>query len=161
MSWTRRLAVSTGIAVAAAGIAVPLSLSTASASAGTATDPLAVAMQVQGSKLPQQLKADLKAAWGEPDGQRVAALQAVLAKAVAGAYGTEVQQRAERVQKRLAAMNPALKLDLQKAVELPKDQRRAAFKDIRQKVKDGAYGDQVKRNARILRHLLRSHRMGN
>jgi len=156
MSWTRRLAVSTGLAVAAVGIAVPLSLSTAPASA-TAADPVAAATQVQG-KLPPALKADLEAAWAAPDGQRVAALSAVLAKAVAGDYGTAVQRRAKRLSARLDKMDPTLKADLQKAIELPKDQRQAAFKEIRQKIRSGGYGDQVKRNARILRHLLRSRR---
>lgn len=156
MSWTRRLAVSTGLAVAAVGIAVPLSLSTTSASA-TSADPVAAAVQVQG-KLPQELKSDLKAAWAAPDGQRVAALQAVLQKAVAGDYGDKVQKRATRLQKRLAAMDPALRKDLQAAIELPKEQRQAAFRDIRQKIRSGAYGEDVKRNARILKHL-RHHRM--
>ena len=157
MSWTRRLAVSTGLAVAAVGIAVPLSLSTATASA-TVTDPVASVMQVQGDKLPQALKDDLEAAWAAPDGQRVAALQAVLQKAVAGDYGSAVQKRAQRLTARLAKMDPTLKADIQAAIELPKDQRQAAFKDIRQKIRSGDYGDQVKRNAKLLRRVMR-HRM--
>ncbi len=158
MSWTRRLAVSTGLAVAAVGIAVPLSLSTTTASATTA-DPVASVMQVQGGKLPQALKDDLKAAWAAPDGQRVAALQAVLQKAVAGDYGSDVQKRANRLSKALAKMDPTLKTDLQAAIELPKDQRQAAFKDIRQKIRSGDYGDQVKRNAKILRRLAHLRRL--
>jgi hypothetical protein len=159
MRWTRRLALSTGLAVAAVGIAVPLSLSTATASA-TATDPAAAVTQVQDGKLPQALKDDLKAAWAAPDGQRVAALQAVLQKAVAGDYGSAVQQRAQRLSRMLSKMDPALKADLQAAIELPKDQRQAAFKDIRHKIRSGDYGDQVKRNAKILRRLMRLHRLG-
>ena len=158
MSWTRRLALSTGLAVAAVGIAVPLSLSTTTASASN--DPVASVTQVHGSRPPQALKDDLKAAWAAPDGQRVAALQAVLQKAVAGDYGSEVQKRAQRLSKALAKMNPALKSDLQAAIELPKEQRRAAFKDIRQKIRSGDYGDQVKRNARLLRRLARLNRLG-
>lgn len=159
MRWTRRLALSTGLAVAAVGIAVPLSLSTTTASA-TATDPAAAVMQVHGGKLPQALKDDLKAAWAAPDGQRVAALQAVLQKAVAGDYGSAVRQRAQRLSRALAKMDAALKADLQAAIELPKDQRQAAFKDIRHKIRSGDYGDQVKRNAKILRRLMRLHRLG-
>ncbi|MDX6267815.1 MAG: hypothetical protein QOD70_2555 [Frankiales bacterium] len=166
MSWTRRLAVSTGLAVAAAGIAVPLSLGTASASASS--DPLASVAAFTGSgstaartgKLPQQLKDDLKSAWNAPDGRRVAALQAVLAKAVAGDYGTAVQTRAKKLSTLLAAMDPTLKADLQKAIELPKAQRQAALKDIRQKVRDGGYGATVKQHGKLLRRLVRLHRLG-
>jgi len=165
MSWTRRLAVSTGLAVAAVGIAVPLSLSTASATAGS--DPLASVAAFASpegaharGKLPQALKDDLKAAWAEPDGQRVAALQAVLKKAVDGAYGPRVKQRATRLSSRLEKMDPALKADLERAIELPKDQRPAAFKEIRQNIRSGSYGEHVKRDARLLHRLLRSHRAG-
>ena len=161
--WTRRLAVSTGLSLAAMGIAVPLSLSTGAASA--APDPLtslsafADPSAVKGSTLHQQLKDDLKAAWNAPDGQRVAALQQVLQKAVGGSYGEDVKQRAIRLQSRLSQMDPTLKADLQRAIELPKDQRRAALKDIRQKVLDGDYGQQAQRHAKLLKRLLR-HRFG-
>ncbi len=159
MSWTRRLAVTAGLAVAAVGIAVPLSLSTGAASAAPA-DPVSAAFQPAAfaDKAPQALKDDLKAAWKQPDGQRVAALQAVLKKAVDGDYGAQVQQRAQRLQNRLGSMNQDLRSDLQKAIDLPKDQRQAAFKDIEQKIQDGGYGEQVKRNAKLLRHA-RHHRL--
>ena len=159
MSWTRRLAVATGLAVAAVGIAVPLSLSSTPASATESVAPLAAVSQLDGAarqgKLPKQLRQDLKAAWAAPDGQRVAALQAVLAKAVAGDYGDRVQRRAQRLSKALANLDASLKSDLQKAIELPKDERHAALKDIRQKIRDGAYGDDAKRQAKILRRLHR------
>ena len=164
MSWTRRLAVSTGLAVAAVGIAVPLSLSTSPAAA-TAADPMdsvsaftSSDAPAKGDRMPAQLKADLKAAWAAPDGQRVAALGAVLDKAVAGDYGAKVEQRAKRLKQRLAAMDPTLRSDLQKAIELPQDQRRAALKQIRQKIRAGDYGDQAKRDARFLKRL-RHHRL--
>ena len=171
MSWTRRLAVSTGLAVAAVGIAVPLSLGGGSASAADA--PLTQVAALSGldagpdsgrgqghgkGTLPQALKDDLKKAWAAPDGQRVAALQAVLQKAVAGDYGAQVQRRAQRLQQRLAGMDQQLRTDLQQAIDLPKDQRRAALKEIRQKIQAGDYGPQAKREARILRHV-RHHRL--
>jgi len=169
MRWTRRLAVSTGLAVAAVGIAVPLSLSSAPASAAgqplgslsslaglTAADPAAP----HANRLPAALREALRAAWSQPDGQRVAALQGVLDRAVAGDFGTDVQRRAVRLQKRLAALDPGLRADLQKAIEQPKDQRRQAFRDIRRKLHDGGYGDHAKRGARLLRHLLRTQHAG-
>lgn len=160
MNWTRRLAASAGLAVAAAGIAVPLSLSSGTASATTplADVPVASVSQLAEGKAPQALKDDLKKAWAAPDGQRVAALHAVLSKAVDGDYGAQVQTRAKKLQTRLEGMNADLRSDLQKAIELPQDQRRAAFKDIRTKIKDGDYGDQVKRNAKLLQRV-RHHRL--
>lgn len=160
MSWTRRLAVTAGLAVAAAGIAVPLSLSTPTASAA-GSDRVAAAAVTPASlagKAPRALRDDLRAAWAKPDGQRVAALQAVLQKALAGDYGTQVQQRAQRLQARLAAMDPQLRSDLLKAIDLPKEQRHAALKAIREKLRAGGYGEQAKRDARILRHV-RRHRL--
>ena len=166
MSWIRRLAVGAGLAVAAAGIAVPLSLTTSPASA-SAADPLTSVSSFVASdagdrhgKVPAQLRTDLRAAWNAPDGQRVAALQAVLAKAVAGDYGTQVEQRAKRLQRRLDHMNPALRADLLKAIELPKAERQAALKQIRQKIRGGDYGDSVKRNAKILRRIHRHAMFG-
>ena len=159
MRWTRRLALSTGLAVAAVGIAVPLSLGGSSASAADA--PYTAVASVTGldrGKAPQALKDDLKQAWQSPDGQRVAALQAVLQKAVDGGYGSDVQKRAQRLQKRLDGMNAQLRTDLQRAIDLPKDQRRAALKEIRQKIKAGDYGQQAKRNARFLKRV-RQHRL--
>ena len=159
MSWTRRLAVTAGLAVAAVGIAVPLSLTTSAARAAPA-DQVSAAFQPSAfaDKAPQALKDDLKAAWKQPDGQRVAALQAVLKNAVDGDYGTQVQQRAQRLQTRLQAMNQDLRSDLQQAIDLPKDQRQAAFKEIKQKIEDGGYGEQVKRNATLLKRA-RHHRL--
>ncbi len=148
---TRRLAMSGGLAVAAVAIAVPLT-----AGPGTATAaPAAVTQQADltlaafglgtgatpGKRVPEALKADLKAAWARPDGQRVAALQAVLDKAAGGAYGEQVATRATKVQARLAAMNPQLRSDLLAAIELPQDQRRAALKQIKAKAKAGEYGE--------------------
>jgi hypothetical protein len=162
MSWIRRLAVGAGLAVVAAGIAVPLSLSTSPAAASTEAPLSSVssfltsdtaAPDASARRMPAQLRKDLRAAWGAPDGKRVAALQAVLAKAVAGEYGTQVQNRAKRLQHRLDAMNQTLRADLQRAVDLPKDQRQAALKQIRQKIRAGDYGDQVRRQARMLHRL--------
>lgn len=159
--WTRKVALSGGLAVAAAAIAVPLSTGSGAASAAPA--PLASVTSAAdvgapGAKLPAALKADLKAAWAAPDGKRVAALTAVLDKAVAGAYGDQVKARATRIKARLAAMDPQLRTDLAAAVELPKDQRRAALKAIMTKVRAGGYGEAAQQHAKALRHLLR-HRL--
>jgi hypothetical protein len=158
MRWTRRLAVAVGLAVAAVGIAVPLSLSGGNASAAPAELSVASVSALGHGHLPQALKADLRAAWQAPDGQRVAALQAVLKKALAGGYGVPVQHRAQRLQARLDAMNPALRADLQRAIDLPKDQRKAALEQIRQKVKDGVYGPRAHRDGRFL-HRMRAHHL--
>jgi hypothetical protein len=104
--------------------------------------------------VPQALKDDLKKAWAQPDGQRVAALQAVLDKAVGGAYGEKVAARATKVKARIAALPAALRSDVNAAIELPQDQRRAAMKEIRAKVKAGDYGD-VKAPLRPFRFLHR------
>ena len=162
MTWTRRLAVSTGLAVAAAGIAVPLSLSTTSANAsGPATEvPVSSVSALTEGKAPKALKTDLRAAWRAPDGQRVAALQAVLKKALDGAYGDEVRARATKLQPRLEAMNADLRADLEKAIELPKDKRQAALKDLRTKIEDGGYGEQVKRNQKLLKRVRHNRLFG-
>ncbi|MCU1602896.1 MAG: hypothetical protein JWO22_3605 [Frankiales bacterium] len=159
MSWTRRLALSTGLALAAVGIAVPLSLSSSAASAAP-PDAVTAAFQPAAfaGHAPQALKHDLKAAWKQADGKRVAALQAVLKKAVAGDYGTEVAARAQKLQTRLAGMDPTLRSDLLAAIDLPKSQRQAAFRAIRQKVRAGAYGAKAKRDAKLLKRA-RHHRL--
>lgn len=139
----RRVAVSVGLSVAAVAIAVPLTAGPSTASAETSLTQLAaITDPVAGSrpKLPEALKADLKAAWASPDGQRVAALRAVLDKAIAGAYGEQAAARAAKVKARIDALPAALRTDVQAAIELPKDQRRAALKAIRAKVKAGDYG---------------------
>jgi hypothetical protein len=154
-SWTRRLAVSAGLSVAAIAIAVPLTAGPGTASAETSLTQLAaVTDPVAGGhhKLPEALKADLKAAWASPDGQRVAALRAVLDKAISGAYGEQVAARATKVKARMDGLPAALRTDVQAAIELSQDQRRAAFKDIRAKVKAGGYGD-VKAPLRRFRFL--------
>ena len=52
-------------------------------------------------------------------------------------------------------MNPQLRGDLLAALELPKDQRRAALKQIRTKAKAGEYGELKGRGGKLpglLRH---------
>ncbi len=152
-SWTRRLATSAGLSVAAVAIAVPLTTGPGTASAETSLASLsAVSEPAAGGhhKVPAALKADLKTAWASPDGQRVAALRAVLDKAISGAYGEQAAARATKVKARIDGLPAALRTDVQAAIELPKDQRRAAFKDIRAKVKAGQYGE--------LKHPLRPFR---
>jgi hypothetical protein len=151
----RRTAVSASLAVAAVAIAVPLTTGGSASAAPTTLSPVAAMAGLTdpaGAHAPQALKDDLKAAWAAPDGQRVAALQAVLDKAVGGAYGEKVAARAAKVRARMAALPAALRTDVNAAIELPQDQRRAALKEIRAKVRAGDYGD-VKRPLRPFRFL--------
>ena len=155
MRWTRRLALATGLAVAALGIAVPLSLSGGNAAAApTPATTLSV------PHAPHALKQDLRQAWQAPDGQRVAALKAVLQQALAGDYGTRVRLRAQRLQQRLGSMDPQLRADLEHAIDLPKAQRQAAMRAVKQKLKDGAYGKTARRDARFLHRARAHHRFG-
>ena len=138
------MAIAVPLTTGGAATAAPASLAPVAAFAGLA-DPAA-------GHAPQALKDDLTAAWAAPDGQRVAALQAVLDKAIGGAYGEKAATRAAQVKARMAALPAALRTDVYAAIELPKDQRRAALKEIRAKVKAGDYGD-VKRPLRPFRFL--------
>lgn len=149
----RRIAVPIGLAVAAVGIAVPLTLGSASAADTTGVPTFASLSAEVGDHITPALKQDLREAWSAPDGQRVAALQVVLAGAVDGQYGPSVQAKAKRLKARLERVPDQLRNDVETAVELPEQQRADALRQIKADVLDGAYGEQVQRRARVLQHL--------
>ena len=158
--WLRRIAVPVGLSVAAVGIAIPLTVGGSAASAAAAPTSLsALTGTDQPAGAPSAFKTALKTAWASPDGQRVTALLAVLDQAVAGDYGDQAKARATKVRARLAKMDPAVLKDVEAAIELPKDQRQAAFKAIKDKATSGGYGEQVQKRAHLIATFLK-HRRG-
>lgn len=108
-------------------------------------------------KLPSDLRIDLLAARNLPAGQRGKAVRAVRLKALENDYGRQAQRWAiHRIRHRafLAGRMPRdLRQDLRAVRKLPADQRPAARKAIRAKVRAGDYGERAQKAAkRIQEH---------
>lgn len=97
--------------------------------------------------LPSQMQADIRAARSLPPRPQRRAVKAIRYAALAGVYGTEVEQLAEARQQRrqdLWAVAPEqLKADVRAALSLPFHEQRRAMKAIRYAALHGVYGEGV------------------
>ncbi len=142
--------------IAGVSVVTTLVLGLGVASAATPPGNLPKASQCQSGerllKILQVLPADLEAALKHlttlPKVARVAAVQAVRSQALVGAYGADIQKRAESTDGRTimawADVPPALRADLKATKALAPADRSARVKVIGKKAIIGGYGDTVK-----------------
>lgn len=107
------------------------------------------------SKLPDDLKADLRAVRALPVGEKPEALREIRRDALGGDYGARAQRIAERREERIRAVRRALpsemEVDLRAARSLTGAERLEAYREIRAGALDGEYGERVQEVATAVR----------
>ncbi len=137
-----------------AGLAAPVVLlcatlvaSPATAAAGQAADDEPTACERLWAAFPDQLQEDIRAAVRQPLRERRADLREIRRDALAGGYGEQVQEWAQRVKERRIELwqefPEELKADVRAALALPLRQQRRAMVVIRHAALQGEYGEWV------------------
>ena len=102
-------------------------------------------------RLPEDLQGDLRALKDLSPAERPAAVRQLREDALAGGYGSQVQQFAERRDERRAWVRRHLpdqvRQDLKAALQADDEERRAALQEVRDAALAGEYGDRVQQAA--------------
>ncbi len=140
-------AVLAGAMLATATVVGITSAAAAPSADPTAVDELVVPCGAIWERLPQELRADLRAVQELPDAEKPAAIREIRADALDGAYGKRVAAAADRIKERRARLFKRLPEELQAdltALRARPDAEKVVYaQQIRADALAGEYGERV------------------